>query len=188
MTTGVVSALDRSLRARSGRLIEGVIQTDASLNPGNSGGPLLDTRAQVVGVNTAIIAGAQSLCFSVPADTARWVVSELLRHGRVRRAWLGVKAQTVPLPRRTAVHHGLELASAVSVDEVLADGPAERAGVKAGDRIVAGRRAADPGRGHAEPRARRRANRPQRARRAVARRAQAGAVAGAGRAHLTRRT
>ena len=136
VTTGVVSALDRSLRARSGRLIEGVIQTDASLNPGNSGGPLLDTRAQVVGVNTAIIAGAQSLCFSVPADTARWVVSELLRHGHVRRAWLGVKAQTVPLPRRTAVHHGLELASAVSVDEVLADGPAERAGVKAGDRIV----------------------------------------------------
>ena len=136
VTTGVVSALDRSLRARSGRLIEGVIQTDASLNPGNSGGPLLDTRAQVVGVNTAIIAGAQSLCFSVPADTARWVVSELLRHGHVRRAWLGVKAQTVPLPRRTAVHHGLELASAVSVDEVLADGPAEHAGVKAGDRIV----------------------------------------------------
>ena len=136
VTTGVVSALDRSLRARSGRLIEGVIQTDASLNPGNSGGPLLDTRAQVVGVNTAIIAGAQSLCFSVPADTARWVVSELLRHGHVRRAWLGVKAQTVPLPRRTAVHHGLDLSSAVSVDEVLADGPAERAGVKAGDRIV----------------------------------------------------
>ena len=136
VTTGVVSALDRSLRARSGRLIEGVIQTDASLNPGNSGGPLLDTRAQVVGVNTAIIAGAQSLCFSVPADTARWVVSELLRHGHVRRAWLGVKAQTVPLPRRTAVHHGLDLVSAVSVDDVLADGPAERAGVKAGDRIV----------------------------------------------------
>jgi S1-C subfamily serine protease len=136
VTTGVVSALDRSLRARSGRLIEGVIQTDASLNPGNSGGPLLDTRAQVVGVNTAIIAGAQSLCFSVPADTARWVVTELLRHGHVRRAWLGVKAQTVPLPRRTAVHHGLDLVSAVSVDDVLADGPAERAGVKAGDRIV----------------------------------------------------
>jgi S1-C subfamily serine protease len=136
VTTGVVSALNRSLRARSGRLIEGVIQTDASLNPGNSGGPLLDTRAQVVGVNTAIIAGAQSLCFSIPADTARWVVSELLRHGRVRRAWLGVKAQTVPLPRRTVVHHGLDVPSAVSVDEVLADGPAERAGVKAGDRIV----------------------------------------------------
>jgi S1-C subfamily serine protease len=136
VTTGVVSALNRSLRARSGRLIEGVIQTDASLNPGNSGGPLLDTRAQVVGVNTAIIAGAQSLCFSIPADIARWVVSELLRHGRVRRAWLGVKAQTVPLPRRTVLHHGLEVPSAVSVDEVLVDGPAAGAGVQAGDRIV----------------------------------------------------
>ncbi len=135
VTTGVVSALGRSLRARNGRLIEGVIQTDASLNPGNSGGPLLDTRAQVVGVNTAIIAGAQSLCFAVPADTARWVVGELLRHGRVRRAWLGVKAQTVPLPRRTVLHHGLDVASAVGVDEVLADGPAQRAGVRAGDRI-----------------------------------------------------
>jgi S1-C subfamily serine protease len=136
VTTGVVSALGRSLRARNGRLIENVIQTDASLNPGNSGGPLLDTRAQVVGVNTAIIAGAQSLCFSVPSDTARWVVSELLRHGRVRRAWLGVVAQSVPLPRRTMLHHGLEAAGAVGVDEVLPDGPADRAGVKAGDRIV----------------------------------------------------
>jgi S1-C subfamily serine protease len=136
VTTGVVSALERSLRARSGRLIEGVIQTDASLNPGNSGGPLLDTRAQVVGVNTAIVAGAQSLCFSIPADTARWVVSELLRHGHVRRAWLGVQAQTVPLPRRTVLHHGLDVPSAVSVDAVLTGGPAERAGVLAGDRIV----------------------------------------------------
>ena len=136
VTTGVVSALGRSLRARNGRLIEGVIQTDASLNPGNSGGPLLDTRAQVVGVNTAIIAGAQSLCFSVPSDTARWVVSELLRHGRVRRAWLGIVAQTVALPRRTMLHHGLEAAGAVGVDEVLAQGPADRAGVKSGDRIV----------------------------------------------------
>jgi len=136
VTTGVVSALGRSLRARSGRLIDGVIQTDASLNPGNSGGPLLDTRARVVGVNTAIVAGAQSLCFAVPSDTARWVVSELMRHGHVRRAWLGIAAQTVPVPRRSVLHHGLEVASAVSVDEVLADGPAERAGVRAGDRIV----------------------------------------------------
>jgi S1-C subfamily serine protease len=137
VTTGVVSALGRSLRARNGRLIDGVIQTDASLNPGNSGGPLLDTRAQVVGVNTAIVAGAQSLCFSVPSDTAHWVVSELLRHGRVRRASLGIAAQSVPLPRRTALHHGLQTDGAVGVDQVLADGPADRAGVKAGDRIVA---------------------------------------------------
>lgn len=136
VTTGVVSALGRSLRARNGRLIDGVIQTDASLNPGNSGGPLLDTRARVIGVNTAIVAGAQSLCFAVPSDTARWVVSELMRYGHVRRAWLGIAAQTVLVPRRSVLHHGLEVASAVSVDEVLSDGPAERAGVRAGDRIV----------------------------------------------------
>lgn len=137
VTTGVVSALGRSLRARNGRLIDGVIQTDASLNPGNSGGPLLDTRSRVVGVNTAIIAGAQSLCFAVPSDTARWVVSEVLRHGRVRRAWLGIAAQTVALPRRSVLHHGLGVAGAVGVDEVLANGPAARAGVRSGDRIVA---------------------------------------------------
>jgi len=136
VTTGVVSALGRSLRAKSGRLIDGVIQTDASLNPGNSGGPLLDTRARAVGVNTAIIAGAQALCFAVPADTARWVVSELLRHGHVRRAWLGIAAETVAMPRRSVLHHGLAAASAVSVNEVLKAGPAERAGVLAGDRIV----------------------------------------------------
>ena len=136
VTTGVVSALGRSLRARNGRLIDGVIQTDASLNPGNSGGPLLDTRARVVGVNTAIIAGAQLLCFAVPSDTARWVVIELLRHGHVRRASLGIVAQSVPLPRRTMVHHRLEAAGAVGVDEVLPEGPAARAGLKAGDRIV----------------------------------------------------
>jgi S1-C subfamily serine protease len=136
VTTGVVSALGRSLRARSGRLIDNVIQTDASLNPGNSGGPLLDTRSRVVGVNTAVIAGAQSLCFAVPADTVRWVVSELLGHGRVRRAWLGIAAQTVAMPRRSVLHHGLEADSAVGVDQVVQAGPAERAGMQAGDRIV----------------------------------------------------
>ena len=136
VTTGVVSALGRSLRARNGRLIDGVIQTDASLNPGNSGGPLLDTRARVVGVNTAIVAGAQSLCFAVPSDTARWVVSELLRHGNVRRAWLGIAAQTVPLSRRAMLQHRLDAQTAVAVDEVYADGPAQRAGMRAGDRIV----------------------------------------------------
>lgn len=144
VTTGVVSALGRSLRARNGRLIEGVIQTDAALNPGNSGGPLLDTRATVVGVNTAIVAGAQALCFAVPADTARWVVSELLRHGRVRRAFLGISAETVALPRRTVLHHGLAAGSAVAVNEVLADGPARKAGVSAGDRIVRVDAAATP--------------------------------------------
>lgn len=136
VTTGVVSALGRGLRARSGRLIDNVIQTDASLNPGNSGGPLLDTRAQVMGVNTALIAGAQSLCFAVPADTVRWVVSELLRHQHVRRAWLGIAAETVPLPRRSVLHHALAADSAVSVNEVIRGGPAAAAGVEPGDRIV----------------------------------------------------
>ena len=144
VTTGVVSALGRSLRARNGRLIEGVIQTDAALNPGNSGGPLLDTRATVVGVNTALVAGAQALCFAVPSDTARWVVSELLRHGRVRRAFLGIAAETVALPRRTMLHHGLPAASAVAVNQVLAEGPARRAGLAAGDRIVRVDEAATP--------------------------------------------
>lgn len=136
VTTGVISALGRSLRARNGRSIDGVIQTDASLNPGNSGGPLLDTRSRVLGVNTAIIAGAQALCFAVPANTARWVVSELLQHGHVHRAWLGVAARTVPLARRVARHHGLQLESAILIDEVMADGPASRAGLRCGDRIV----------------------------------------------------
>lgn len=136
VTTGVVSALGRSLRAPSGRLIDGVIQTDASLNPGTSGGPLLDTCSRVIGVNTAIVAGAQSLCFAVPSDTARWVLTEVLRHGRVRRAWLGIAAQTVPMPRRSVLHHGLRAASAVSVDDVVADSPAAQAGLMAGDRIV----------------------------------------------------
>ncbi|MGZ5847917.1 MAG: S1C family serine protease, partial [Ramlibacter sp.] len=136
VTTGVVSAVGRSLRAPSGRAIENVIQTDASLNPGNSGGPLLDTQARAVGVNTAIVAGAQALCFAVPSLTAQWVVSELLRHGTVRRAWLGVAAHTVPLARRVARHHGLDRASAILVDRVEPQGPADQAGLRAGDRIV----------------------------------------------------
>jgi S1-C subfamily serine protease len=137
VTAGVISAVGRSLRAPSGRQIDNVIQTDASLNPGNSGGPLLDTQARVIGVNTAIVAGAQSVCFAVPSDTAQWVVSELLQHGAVRRAWLGLTAHTVPLARRVAHHFGLQQDSAVLVDEVVRDSPAERAGVRDGDRIIA---------------------------------------------------
>jgi S1-C subfamily serine protease len=137
VTSGIVSATGRSLRARNGRLIDRVVQTDASLNPGNSGGPLLDTAAQVVGVNTALIAGANALCFAVPSSTAGWVLGELLRHGRVRRAWLGVAAQTQPLARRTALHHGLQQESCVAVESVLPSSPAAAAGLAAGDRIVA---------------------------------------------------
>ncbi|MBA2961518.1 MULTISPECIES: S1C family serine protease [Ramlibacter] len=136
VTAGVVSAVGRSLRAPSGRAIENVIQTDASLNPGNSGGPLLDTQARVIGVNTAIVAGAQALCFAVPSDTAQWVLGELLRHGSVRRAWLGVAAHTVPLARRVARHFGLALDSAILVDQVEPQGPADQAGLRPGDRIV----------------------------------------------------
>jgi len=136
VTTGVISAIGRSLRAPSGRAIENVIQTDASLNPGNSGGPLLDTQARVIGVNTAIIAGAQALCFAVPSATAHWVITDLLRHGSVRRAWLGVAAHTAPLARRVARHFGLDLESAIVVDRVEPQGPADRAGLREGDRIV----------------------------------------------------
>lgn len=145
VTSGIVSALGRSLRARNGRLIDRVVQTDASLNPGNSGGPLLNTAAEVVGVNTAIIAGAMSLCFAIPSRTAGWVLGELLRHGRVRRAGLGLAVRTQPLARRVAFHHGLAQASCVAVDEVLPDGPAARAGIAVGDRILAvdGLRVAD---------------------------------------------
>lgn len=136
VTAGVVSALGRTLRARNGRVIDDVIQTDASLNPGNSGGPLLDSHARAVGVNTALVAGAQALCFAVPANTAAAMVAELLRHGRVRRAWLGIAAHTQPIARRVARHHGLGAATVVAVDEVLAGSPAASAGLRPGDRIA----------------------------------------------------
>jgi S1-C subfamily serine protease len=136
VTTGVVSALGRSLRARSGRLIEHVIQTDAALNPGNSGGPLVTSSGHVVGVNTAIIAGGQGLSFAVPIRTVTTVLPALLRDGRVRRGYLGVAGQDVPLLRRVTRFHRLSQATGVLVISVEANGPAGAAGLKEGDIIV----------------------------------------------------
>jgi S1-C subfamily serine protease len=136
VTAGVVSALGRSLRAQTGRLIDDVLQTDAALNPGNSGGPLLDWRGEAIGVNTAIIPGAQGLCFATAIDTARWVAMQLLRDGRVRRGHLGIAGANVPLPRRVARHFELDNTGAVRVESADRDGPAGRAGIEPGDLLV----------------------------------------------------
>jgi S1-C subfamily serine protease len=136
VTAGVVSALGRSLRAQSGRLIDDVLQTDAALNPGNSGGPLVDSRGEVIGVNTAIIPGAQGICFATAIDTVKWVVLQLLKDGRVRRGFLGLAGANVPLARRIARHFELDNARAVRVESVEKGGPASRAGVEQGDLIV----------------------------------------------------
>jgi S1-C subfamily serine protease len=136
VTAGVVSALGRSLRAQSGRLIDDVLQTDTALNPGNSGGPLVDSRGEVIGVNTAIIPGAQGICFATSIDTVKWVVTQLLRDGRVRRGYLGIAGANVPLARRIARHFGIENAHAVRVESVEKDSPALAAGLEAGDLVV----------------------------------------------------
>jgi S1-C subfamily serine protease len=136
VSTGVVSALGRAMRSEHGRLIENIVQHTAPLNPGNSGGPLVDSRGRVVGVNTAIIAMAQGLGFAVPAATARWVASELLAHGRVRRLSLGISAAIVPVPRRLARQLDLLVDQAVAIIEVLPKSPAAEAGLIAGDWIV----------------------------------------------------
>jgi len=137
VTTGVVSALGRSLRSRNGRLIDDVIQTDAALNPGNSGGPLVSSRGEVVGINTAVIMGAQGICFAVAANTASFVLGELVRHGRVRRAFIGIAAQQTAIPplRRRAA--GLAQDRAVMIGTVESDSAAARAGLRPGDIIVA---------------------------------------------------
>ena len=136
VTAGVVSALGRSLRSRNGRLIDDVIQTDAALNPGNSGGPLVSCGGAVVGINTAMIGGAQALCFAVSSNTARFVLGEFIAHGRVRRAHLGIGAETLPLPRRLSLEAGVG-SHAVRVGEVEPGGPAVRAGLARGDIVVA---------------------------------------------------
>jgi S1-C subfamily serine protease len=136
VTTGVISALGRSLRADSGRTMDDIIQTDAALNPGSSGGPLVSSTGEAIGVNTAIIPGAQGLCFAVGIDTARWVVGQLFAHGRVRRARLGVAGATAPVARRVQLALALDQRSAVRVVEVQAGTPAALAGVEVGDRLV----------------------------------------------------
>ena len=137
VTAGIVSALGRTLRTPSGRMIESVIQTDAPLNPGNSGGPLVSGAGRVVGINTATIAPAQGICFAIGIDTAVWVATRLMRHGRVRRSRLGLSGQTVPIDTRVRRFHHLPQASGVLVLDVADGGPVAAAGVQRGDVVVA---------------------------------------------------
>ncbi len=137
VTSGVISALGRSLRAESGRLMDDIIQTDAALNPGNSGGPLVTTRAEVIGINTATIMPAQGLCFAIASNTARFVAAKLIRDGRIRRSFVGVAGQNVPIPRAIARANQLAASSGVFIVSVEADSPAATAGLRDGDVIFA---------------------------------------------------
>jgi S1-C subfamily serine protease len=137
VTAGVVSALGRSLRTQSGHLVDDVIQTDAALNPGNSGGPLVDARGQVVGVNTAMIMPAQGICFAIAANTASFVMGKLIHEGRIRRSYLGVAGQNVPLHRRVVRYHELPHETGVFVVSTEPDSPAAKAGLRDGDLVVA---------------------------------------------------
>ena len=137
VTAGVVSALGRSLRARSGRLMDDILQTDAALNPGNSGGPLVTTRGDVVGINTAMIPSAQGLSFAIASNTAQFVASRLIRDGQVRRSYIGVAGQNVPIPKALAREQSLAVSAGVLVMSVQADSPALVAGLRDGDVILA---------------------------------------------------
>jgi S1-C subfamily serine protease len=137
VTAGVISALHRTLRGVSGRLIEDVVQTDAALNPGNSGGALVDSAGRLIGITTAIVGGAQGICFAVPIDTAKWVVPELLREGRVVRGYLGLAGQTQPFDRRLGRRLGLAVPAGVLIASLAERGPAATAGLRAGDLILA---------------------------------------------------
>jgi S1-C subfamily serine protease len=136
VTAGVLSALGRTLRSDTGRLIEGVIQTDAALNPGNSGGPLVDFRGSVIGINTAVWEGSQGICFAIPVNTAKLVASQLINQGAVRRAYLGVILQMTGVDRRLVDRHNLDAPNAALVGDVDPEGAAHKAGVRAGDVIV----------------------------------------------------
>ena len=137
VTAGIVSGLGRSLRGASGRLIDNVIQTDAALNPGNSGGPLVDSRGKVIGINTAIIAPAQGICFAIASNTARWVAAWLIKEGRIRRSFIGLAGQTVPVHRKLIHHHHLSLETGVLVVGFEPNSPAARSGLVEGDVVVA---------------------------------------------------
>jgi S1-C subfamily serine protease len=137
VTAGVVSALGRALRSQSGRLIENMIQTDAALNPSNSGGPLVNSRGEVIGINTAVIRPAQGICFAIPSDTVKWVVGRLIRDGRIVRAYLGLHGQDRPIPRYLVRFHELPMNRGIMVLSVEPGSPAERAGLAKGDIIIA---------------------------------------------------
>jgi S1-C subfamily serine protease len=137
VTAGVVSAMGRSFRSVGGRMIDDMIQTDAALNPGNSGGPLVNSRGEVVGVNTAVILPAQGLCFAVPSNTAHFVVPRLIRDGKITRSYIGVAGQNVPLHRRVVRYHGLTVESGVLVTHIEPESPASRSGLEEGDIIIA---------------------------------------------------
>jgi S1-C subfamily serine protease len=136
VTAGVVSALGRSLRSRSGRLMDDIIQTDAALNPGNSGGPLVNSRGEVIGVNTAIIAGAQGLCFAIAANTAQYVVGRLIRDGRIRRSYIGVAGQNVPIARQIVRYYGLAVTSGILVASIEPGSPASKSLLREGDLVI----------------------------------------------------